>query len=168
MSPLASILYICDACRKIRKFDVSMDKIEREGNLYKVKDVHADHEAILYLNHQYTLKRVILNPPAPPMKEPIIKGPALAEEVPIGPFKEANRIFIPTTDPEQIPVQIELHKLIVLNMNGVNTLGDLYEGLSPDWPELTPEYLLSLIHKLEVRGWIREKEAEERTLRSRE
>jgi len=48
-------------------------------------------------------------------------------------------------------------------MNGVNTLGDLYEGLSPDWPELTPDYLLSLIHKLEVRGWIREKEAEERT-----
>ncbi len=162
MSPLTSILYICDACRKIRQFDVSKNELKLEGEITKIRDMHANHEAIIYINHN-TIEKVIFNPPVPLLEEPIIKGPALVEEVPIGPFKEANRIFIPTIDPKQIPVQIELHKLIVLNMNGVNTLGDLYEGLSPDWPELTPEYLLSLIHKLEVRGWIREKEAEERT-----
>ncbi len=160
MSPLVSVLYICDACRKIRQLDISADKLETEGDLYKIKDVHTDHETILYLNSNYGLERITNDPPAPPLDHPIVLGQALIEseeEETTELFTGANKIYVPASDPKRIPVQVELHKLIVLNMNGVNTLGDLYKGLNPDWSELTPEYLLTLIRNLEVRGWIKEK-----------
>jgi len=140
-----------------------MDKLEGklEGGLYKVTDVHANHEATLYFNTQYVLERVMLNPPAPPMEEPIIKGfVAEAEEVPVEPFTWGNRIFIPTKDATRIPVH-DFHKLIVLNMDGKNTLADILEVLSPEWPDITPEFLLRVVHNLKIRGWIRETEGEE-------
>ena len=159
MSQLVSILYICDSCRKIKHLDISIDKLEQEGDLYKITDVHGNHDAILHLNSKYGLERVINKPPAPPLDEPIIKGLTATEveEVPVDQlFKGANRILIPTKDASQIPVH-DINKLIVLNMNGTNTLADIYGGLSPELPELTPEYLLRVVHNLKIRGWIREK-----------
>ena len=164
MSQLVSILYICDSCRKIKHLDISIDKLVQEGDLYKITDVHGNHDAILHLNSKFGLERVINKPPVPPLDEPIIKGHIVqkVEEIPTEPqYEGLDRIYIPTRDPKRVPVQVELHKLIVLNMNGINTLADLYNGLSPDWPELTPEYILSLIHNLKIRGWIKEKPTEE-------
>ena len=74
MSQVVSILYICDSCRTIRQLDVSKDKLVQEGELYKIKDVHSNHEAVLYLNSRYMLERVTNNPPSPPSDDPIIKG----------------------------------------------------------------------------------------------
>ncbi|MFQ6125805.1 MAG: hypothetical protein ACE5R6_14550 [Candidatus Heimdallarchaeota archaeon] len=160
MSPLVSILYICDFCKAIRQFDVSMDKLESEGGLYKVKDAHENHEVILYLNSQYELERVTTDPPAPAVEEPIIKSLAVieAEKGLKEPerFTWANRIFIPTKEIHRIPVH-EFHKLVVLNMDGKNTLADILKKLRVDQPDLAPEYLVRIVHSLKIRGWVREK-----------
>ena len=158
-SQLVSILYVCDSCRRIRQVDISMEEIELEGDLYKVTDAHGNHEAILYLNSLYALERVINNPPAPP-GEPIIKGLKVIEEEEAlqkpEPWSGENQIYIPTKDPTRIPVH-DVHKQIVLAMDGNNTLADILEGLRPEWPDLTPEFLVRVVHNLKVRGWIREK-----------
>ncbi len=159
MSPLVSILYICDFCRVIRQFDVSMDKLESEGDLYKAKDVHENHEAILYLNSQYELERVLTDPPATSLDEPVIKSIAVtgaADALKEPEFTWANQIFIPTKDVHRIPVH-EFHKQIVLNMDGKNTLADIFEKLRSSQPDLTSEYLLQIVHSLKIRGWIQEK-----------
>lgn len=160
MSPLVSILYICDFCRTIRQIDVSMDKLETEGDLYKAKDVHENHEAILFLNSQYELERVMTDPPATSLDEPVIKSIAVAgaEEALKKPenFTGANQIFIPTKEVHRIPIH-EFHKQIVLNMDGKNTLADIFEKLRSSQPDLTHEYLLRIVHSLKIRGWIREK-----------
>jgi len=141
--------------------DISTNKLEKEGELYKIKDVHTDHEAILYLNSRYALEKVIYDPPAPVVDEPIVKGLAITEEeeeeITPEAFSGANRIYKPTKDPHRIPVH-DINKLIVLNMDGTNTLADIHAELKPEWPDLTPEYLLRLIHQLRIRGWIQEVE----------
>ncbi len=42
----------------------------------------------------------------------------------------------------------------------VNTIGDIYEGLSPDGEDMTPEGLVALVKNLEVRGWIKEEKSD--------
>jgi len=133
-----------------------MDKLETEGDLYKAKDVHENHEAILYLNSQYELERVMTDPPATSLDEPVIKSLAVTEIPPVEPFEGAYRIFNTTKDVNRLPLQFQLQKLILFNMNGKKTLADILQGLSQDWPDLTPEYLSSVIHQCEVRGWIQE------------
>lgn len=160
MSPLVSILYICDFCRKIRQFDVSMDKLTKEGSLYKVIDTHENHEVMLYINSQYEIERIITDLPPPVTDEPIIQSLAFTgtKEGPIESerFTWANQIFIPTKEVNRIPVH-DFHKLIVLNMDSKNTLADILEKLRSEQPDLTPEYLLRIVHSLKIRGWIREK-----------
>lgn len=155
MSPLVSILYICDYCRKIRQFDLSMDNLKKEGSLYKVIDAHKEHEVMLYLNSQYEVERVISDLP-PPSTEPVIKSLAIVERSTVEPFEGANRIFNTTKDVNRLPLQFQLQKLILLNMNGKKTLADILQGLSQDWPDLDPEYLSSVVHHCVVRGWIQE------------
>lgn len=80
MNQLVSILYICESCRKIKQLDVSANKLKREGDLFKVKDIHANHEAILYLSPQFEIERVMFNPPPPPIETPIIKTKTLKQK----------------------------------------------------------------------------------------
>ena len=80
MSPVVSILYICESCRTIRQLDISKDQLVQEGELYKVKDVHANHEAILYLNSHNIPERVTNEPPAPRSNELVVKGLAALKE----------------------------------------------------------------------------------------
>jgi len=52
MSPLVSILYICDPSQKIRQLDLSQDKLEQEGELKRIKsevdwDLELSHVAVL-------------------------------------------------------------------------------------------------------------------------
>jgi len=154
MSPIVSILYICDPCQKIRLFDLSQDKLEQEGALYKVTDVHTDHEATLFLNSQYIVERVIYEPPVPLVDEPVVKGLRITEKIS---FEGNDRVFASTRHPTQMVLLDGLQIAIACNINGVRTLGDIYENLNPDYPNLTPEYLLLFIAKIEAEQWIREK-----------
>lgn len=160
MSPLVSILYICDYCRKIRQCDLSMDDLKKEGSLYKVIDMHENHEVMLYLNSLYEVERVVSDLPPPLIDEPIIKSlaDAAAEEGPteLENFTWANQIFIPTKEVHRIPVH-DFHKQIVLNMDGKNTLADILETLRSEQPDFPSEHLLRIVHSLKIRGWIREK-----------
>ena len=74
MSQVVSVLYICDSCRTIRQLDVSKNKLVQEGELFKIKDVHSNHEAVLYFNSRNMLERITNDPPPPPSDDPIIKG----------------------------------------------------------------------------------------------
>ncbi len=163
MSQFVSVLYICNACRKIKQVEIATDKLEKEGELYKIKDAHNDHEAILYLNSRYDLEIVINDPPAPPSERPVIKGLLRTEEDEPAPatFEGVAQIFLPTTFgilSRRSTTQEETEKLILGNMDGEKTLGDIYELLKPEHPDLTPEQFVSLIHNFETNGWIKEKE----------
>ncbi len=158
MNSLISILYICDVCRKIRQYDVSMNKLESEGDILKVRDKHANHEAILYLSQQYIIETVLFDPPALLMKEPIIKGLTVYEEVPEEEelFAGANRIFTLTKNIDNLPIHFRLQRLILLNMDGKKTLADILKGLTPHWPDLSSKYIQDLVQQCEIRGWILE------------
>jgi len=163
MSPLVSVLYICNACRKIKQVDISMDRLEKEGELYKVKDIHTDHEAILYLNTRYGLEVVLNDPPAPPSEQPIVKGLLRTEEDEPSTviFEGAAQIFLPTASgfvSRRIATQREIDKLILGNMDGEKTLGDIYEQLKSEQSDLSPEQFLFMIRDFETKGWIKEKE----------
>jgi hypothetical protein len=163
MSQLVSVLYICNACRKIKQLDISTDRLEKEGELYKIKDVHTDHEAILYLNSRYGLEVVTNDPPAPPSEHPVIKGLLHTEEDEPSTvaFEGATQIYLPTASgfvSRRIVTQGEIDKLILGNMDGEKTLGDLYEQLRSERPDLTPEQFIALIRDFETKGWIKEKD----------
>jgi hypothetical protein len=154
MSPLVSILYICDPCQRIRLLDLSQNNLEPEGELYKVKDVHTDHEATLFLNAHFIVERIIFDPPLPLSEDPVVKGLKVTERAS---FEGDDRIFVTTRDPTQMVLLDGLQIAIASNINGVSPLGDIYEKLSPDYPDFTHEYLLSFISKLAEEQWIREK-----------
>lgn len=154
MSPLVSILYICDPCQRIRLLDLSQNNLEQEGELYKVKDVHTNHEAILFLNSQYIVERIIFDPPLPLSENPVVKGLSITEKVQ---FEGNDRIFVATRHPTQMVLLDGLQIAIACTINGIRTLGDIYEKISLDYPDFTTEYLLTFISKLEEEQWIREK-----------
>ena len=154
MSPLVSILYICDPCQRIRLLDLSQNNLEQEGELYKVKDVHTDHEATFFLNAHYIVERIIFDPPIPLSEEPVVKGLKITERAL---FEGNDRIFMTTRHLTQMALFDGLQIAIASNINGVRTLGDIYEIIIPDYPDFTPEYLHSFINKLDAEQWIQEK-----------
>lgn len=139
-----------------------MKQLESKGDLFKIRDTHADHEAILYINNNNFITKVMFKPPAPLKEESIIKGITVYEEVPPEEeelFEGAQKIFNLTKNIDNLPIHFQLQRLILLNMDGKKTLADIFQGLAPDWPDLSPQFIENLVRQCEIRGWIREKKS---------